>query len=127
MSLNQLVEHPYLRDGWALKSTVILPDVNPADAVVRRMRNRMIGGTNGTVRGGMDGAAGETGETGAQGSSGGDGVSGPSGSSGVAALQSDVALLQGQVETLQTMVNGASISAECNLDGTITVTLTWGS
>lgn len=34
--------------------------------------------------------------------------------------------LEGRVAQLERMIKGASISAECNDDGTITVTLTWG-
>ncbi len=37
-------------------------------------------------------------------------------------------LAQGaQIAQLQTMIDGATIEAVCNGDGTITVTLTWGS
>lgn len=35
--------------------------------------------------------------------------------------------LTSQISHLQTMMDGASIAAECNEDQTITVTLTWGS
>jgi hypothetical protein len=36
------------------------------------------------------------------------------------------AQLEQRVAILEQMINGASISAVCNMDGTITVTLVWG-
>lgn len=44
--------------------------------------------------------------------------------SGIYAL---IAALTARVTVLETMIDGASIAAVCNMDGTITVTLTWGS
>jgi hypothetical protein len=38
----------------------------------------------------------------------------------------DIQTLQTAVSNLQSAMSGASISAVCNGDGTITVTLTWG-
>lgn len=127
----QKTEHPYLRDGWSMRKSVI-PDVNPADEAVARMRRRVFGSDKGNVIGAVGGASGATTANGGGGgggggsggggasSSGGDGVSGPGGTSTVSSLQS-------QVSTISTQISGASISAVCNGDGTITVTLTWGS
>jgi hypothetical protein len=42
-------------------------------------------------------------------------------------FQSQIASLTVVNVYLQNQINGASISAVCNGDGTITVTLTWGS
>jgi hypothetical protein len=42
-------------------------------------------------------------------------------------FETQVGDLQSQVDGLQAMMDGASIEATCNEDGTITVTLTWGT
>lgn len=42
------------------------------------------------------------------------------------ALTASVAMIDARVTVLETMIDGASITAVCNMDGTITVTLTWG-
>jgi len=140
--------HPYLRDGWgqataALESAAkpVLADVNPADIVVARIRAKMTGDIGGGAvlravdgsPGGPGGAGGGAGgnDPGFGGSGnisigGGPGGGGGGGGGGNAAT-SRIAALETQVASLETMVNGASISAECNGDGTITVTLTWGS
>lgn len=139
--MNQKTEHPYLRGGWALRMPEPVPDVNPADEAVARLRRRMVGGSAGTVRGGDgtsgndgkdggaggDGSSGSNGSSGASGSSGGDGVSGPLGPAGAAATASVAASAATSASTANTKIDGASISAVCNGDGTITVTLTWGS
>lgn len=44
-----------------------------------------------------------------------------------AQAQNDLSDLAARVSTLETMINGATISAVCNGDRTITVTLTWGA
>lgn len=55
--------HPYLRTGWGISTVALekslkptLPDVNPADEVVARMRLRMRGGDRGTVIPGIAGS-----------------------------------------------------------------------
>ena len=153
MSTPQAV-HPYLRDGWKPEvqpfqpaNAPILPDVNPADTVVQRMRARLIGGTGGgAVLRGIGGTPGlasvPIGAGGGPGGSGGawsisnGGMYGGSGggSAGAASVTSDITSLQQAAATqqasltsLQTQISGATISAVCNGDGTITVTLTWGS
>ncbi len=146
MSTPQSV-HPYLRDGWKQDApsfqpanTPMLPDVNPADTVVQRMRAKLIGAAGGgAVLRGLDGTSGQAGGAGSNGSNGGNGSGGGftvghgggpvsgGGGAAAAASTSDIATLQHEVSSLSTQVTGASISAVCNGDGTITVTLTWGS
>lgn len=132
-------EHPYLRDGWSIRPPVPVPDVNPADEAVARMRKRVFGSERGNVISGMPGGDGKSGSSGSAGaggsgggyggagSSGGDGISGPGGSSGTATIGGRLSDAEAAIDALETSVSGASISAECNGDGTITVTLTWGS
>lgn len=131
-------EHPYLRDGWSIRPPELVPDVNPADEVVARMRKRVYGSERGNVISGLPGSDGKSGSAGSagaggagggsggSGSSGGDGISGPGGGSGTATLGGRVSDAEAAIESLQTQITDASISAECNGDGTITVTLTWG-
>jgi hypothetical protein len=136
--------HPYLRDGWDQgkkpfepRTTPIVPDVNPADTVVQRMRAKLIGAAGGgAVLRGLDGTSGQAGGMGGGGSftpnggwTVGHGGGPTSGGAGAAAATAttDIATLQEEVADLSTQVTGASIAAVCNGDGTITVTLTWGS
>lgn len=153
MSIPQSV-HPYLRDGWKPDAPAfqpaykpMLPDVNPADTVVQRMRARLIGSSGGgAVLRGVGGSPGLAGiPIGGGGGPGGSGGAwsisngGSYGSSGggspaMASLTTDVSSLQTAAATntaaiaaVDAKITGASISAVCNGDGTITVTLTWGS
>jgi hypothetical protein len=146
MSTPQAV-HPYLRDGWDQnkkpfepRTAPIVPDVNPADTVVQRMRAKLIGAAGGgAVLRGLDGTSGQAGGAGGSGGNGSNGSGGgftighgggpTSGGAGAAAATAttDIATLEETVASLSTQITGASISAECNGDGTITVTLTWGS
>ena len=110
----QTIQHPYLRDGWRenprtvyhgaitnFAPTKILPDVNPADEVVRRMRGKTFAGG-----GGEAGTPGQDGDPGAPGGSGG---------------SSRINHLQAQINSLGARMDAAS--AVCNGDGTITFTI----
>lgn len=129
--------HPYLRDGWGRAggrdpsgAERILPDVNPADEAVARMRRKFGGNTAGeltALRGanGSDGTSGgSTGSGSGSGGGGGGGGGGPGGGGGatdpaVAALAATVAAQAAQITNIYTGLAAATIT--CNGDGTATL------
>jgi len=147
----ELSIHPYLRAGWKQETPAIqpavqpaLPDVNPADVVVQRMRAKLIGaagtgtvirgqgtgsGTAGVASGGSGGASGGSTLTVGHGGGGGGGwgasTSGTT-TADVNDLQAAAATNAAAIAAVDAKITGASIAAVCNGDGTITVTLTWG-
>ncbi len=113
--------HPYLpNSGWGPqaradipKNAPQLPDVNPTNDVVARLEERFGGNGAGGLFGGA--AAGVNGDAG--GGGGGGGGSGRDGLNGANGLNG----LDGRVSSIEQRLG--NISAVCNGDGTITITI----
>jgi hypothetical protein len=129
-------DNPFLPGGMGPvgRRNPQLEDCNPASAVIARLKEKADAAILGNFGGGTTGSDGTDGNAGGTGGAGTNGGNGANGSS-VSALQAAVSNLQkivgttnpGSGATLQQKINGATISAECNQDGTITVTLNWGT
>lgn len=121
------LKHPFLPQSWTADKNLprFLRDVNPAEVAVARLRKRVFFAENQGLQGltGTQDTDGDPGSPGGPGNPGGGPGSGGSGGGGGTQL----AVLTERVAALETMINGATIEAECNGDGTITVTLNWGT